>query len=84
LFYQGTWNGEKLPLDDNPEIITFFEDVWKTNSLEDVVRKTLSNIGFWGQDLNAINGLSNDLVLALTEIEKNGIEKGYANFSQKK
>jgi hypothetical protein len=25
---------------------------------------------FWGQDLNAINGLSNDLGLALTEIEK--------------
>jgi tagaturonate reductase len=83
-FYQGTWNGEKLPLDDNPEIITFFDEIWKTNSLEEVVQKTLSNIGFWGQDLNAINGLSNDLVLALTEIEKNGIEKGYANFSQKK
>ncbi|MBB1193127.1 tagaturonate reductase [Flavobacterium sp. SOK18b] len=83
-FYQGTWNGEKLPLDDNPEIITFFDEIWKTNSLEEVVQKTLSNINFWGQDLNAINGLYNDLVLALTEIEKNGIEKGYANFSQKK
>jgi tagaturonate reductase len=80
-FYQGTWNGEKLPLDDNPEIITFFDEIWKTNSLEEVVQKTLSNINFWGKDLTKIVGLSHAVLLALKAIEDYGIEKGFAHFS---
>ena len=35
------------------------------------------------KDLTKINGLSEAIVVALTEVEANGIEKGYANFSEK-
>ena len=81
-FYKGTWNNEVLPVKDSPEIVEAFKNAWQLGSLDLVATKILSNDEFWGEDLTKIIGLSEALVLALNEIEANGIEKGFANFSQ--
>ena len=81
-FYKGTWNNEVLPVKDSPEIVEAFKNAWQLGSLDLVATKILSNDEFWGEDLTKISGLSEALVLALNEIEANGIEKGFANFSQ--
>ncbi len=56
-FYKGEWHHEIIPLNDAPEIIQFFSEVWKSGSLENVCRLTLANVSFWGQDLTKINGM---------------------------
>lgn len=81
-FYKGTWNNEVLPVKDTPELVEAFKNAWQSGDLNSVVAKVLANVEFWGEDLTKINGLSEALVVALTEIEANGIEKGYANFSK--
>jgi tagaturonate reductase len=82
-FYKGTWNNEALPVKDSPEIVEAFKDAWQIGTLDLVVAKVLTNIEFWGEDLTKIEGLSDTLVVALNEIEGNGIEQGFANFSIK-
>ena len=81
-FYKGTWKNEVLPVKDTPEIVEAFNSAWQSGDLNLVVSNILSNIEFWGEDLTKINGLSKAIVLALNEINTNGIEKGYANFSK--
>lgn len=82
-FYQGEWKNEKLPVDDNTEIVDFFNHIWKSNNLNEVVDKTLSNLDFWEANLREIDGLAKTLIMALEEIEENGIEKGFLNFKSK-
>ena len=60
-----------------------FQNAWQLGALDAVVAKVLANTDFWGEDLTKINGLSEAIVVALTEVEANGIENGYANFSAK-
>nr|WP_294926362.1 tagaturonate reductase [uncultured Flavobacterium sp.] len=81
-FYKGTWNNEVLPVKDTPELVEAFKNAWQSGDLNSVVAKVLANVEFWGEDLTKISGLSEALVVALTEIEANGIEQGYANFSK--
>jgi len=81
-FYKGTWKNEVLPVKDTPEIVEAFNSAWQSGDLNLVVSNILSNIEFWGEDLTKINGLYKAIVLALNEINTNGIEKGYANFSK--
>lgn len=81
-FYKGTWNNEVLPVKDSPEIVEAFKNAWQLKDTDLVVAKILANTEFWGEDLTQVKGLSEALVLALNEIEENGIEKGFANFSK--
>ncbi|MGM8360602.1 tagaturonate reductase [Flavobacterium sp. ARAG 55.4] len=83
-FYKGNWNNEALPVKDTPELVEAFKKAWELGNLESVVTTVLANTDFWDEDLNKVDGLSQALVLALNEIEANGIEQGYINFSQKK
>ena len=81
-FYKGTWNNEALPVKDSPEVVEAFKDAWQLGTLDLVVTKILANTEFWGEDLTKIDGLAVALVLALNEIESNGIEQGFVNFSK--
>jgi len=81
-FYKGTWNNEALPVKDTPVLVEAFKNAWQLGTLDLVVASVLSNTEFWGEDLTKINGLSEAIVLALTEIEANGIEKGFDNFTK--
>ncbi|PJJ08811.1 tagaturonate reductase [Flavobacterium sp. 1] len=80
-FYKGTWNNEALPVKDTPELVEAFKNAWQLGSLDLIVNTILANTEFWGEDLTKINGLSEAIIVALNEIEANGIEKGFNNFS---
>lgn len=82
-FYKGTWNGTTLAVDDSKEITDVFQEIWASNDSGKVVAQTLSNTEFWGDDLTKVKGLSEALVLALNEIEANGIEQGFVHFLKK-
>jgi tagaturonate reductase len=83
-FYKGTWNNEALPVKDTPELVEAFKKAWELENLDSVVATVLANTEFWGEDLTKVDGLSQALVIALNEIETNGVEQGFINFSQKK
>ena len=81
-FYKGTWNNEVLPVKDSEEIVEAFKSAWHLETIDLVVAKILANTEFWGEDLTKIKGLSDALIVALNEIEANGIENGFANYSK--
>lgn len=81
-FYQGEWNGNALPIKDNQEIVDAFSAAWSSNNPEKVTKEILANTEFWDQDLNEVKGLAEAVILALNEIESNGIEKGFENFKK--
>lgn len=82
LFYKGTWKGKLLPVDDSSDITDAFAEIWKSSTMEEVVKKTLANVAFWDEDLTAVSGLQEALVRAIEEINSNGIEIGFENFSK--
>jgi len=82
-FYQGTWQGKKLPIKDSDEIICAFGKIWGRHDYLQIAQATLENKTFWDQDLTKINKLPQAIAMALEEIETHGIEKGFANFSKK-
>lgn len=81
-FYKGTWNNDAMPVKDSPEVVEAFKDAWQLGTLDLVVSEILANTEFWGEDLIKIDGLAVALVFALNEIESNGIEQGFVNFSK--
>jgi tagaturonate reductase len=82
-FYKGTWNGESLPVQDSEDIVATFEDIWKSNNYSEIANKALSIEAYWGEDLTKVKDLSEAVALALQEIDTNGIETGYTNYSKK-
>lgn len=82
-FYKGTWENEALPINDNADIVAFFKEAWSSNDLNKVTKITLENTEFWDKDLTKVIGLFEAVVLALTEIDANGIENGFVNFKNK-
>lgn len=81
-FYKGYWKTDILPVKDTPEIVDAFKSYWETTNLSSVANSVLTNVDFWEQDLSKVRGLSEAITLALTELENNGLEKGYLNFKQ--
>jgi tagaturonate reductase len=66
-FYKGEWHGEKLPVNDTPEIMDFFKKVW-SGKPGDVAKQVLGNKDFWGQDLNALPGATEFVSKKLLEL----------------
>jgi tagaturonate reductase len=56
-FYKGDFNGEKLPVQDSADIISFFEETWKQPDLHAISKQVLANESFWGLDLNSLPGV---------------------------
>jgi tagaturonate reductase len=83
LFYKGSYQNKSLPVDDSKDIIDAFEALWQSKNIEEIVFHTLANTNFWEADLNQINGLAQQLITAINEIETNGIEQGFINFKSK-
>ena len=59
------------PIQDDPQNISLFEEIWKENDIEKVVEKTLSNRGLWDQNLAKITPLKQTLNQALNSIASN-------------
>lgn len=81
-FYKGTFNGKDLPLNDSKEIINDFIEIWKITDYNKLTNKVLSNKTYWGEDLTKVKDLSNAIAFALAEIDANGIQTGFKNFSK--
>jgi tagaturonate reductase len=81
-FYKGSWNGENLPVKDSDDIVDAFFNIWKLNNYNQIAKASLENTGFWDEDLTKIDGLAKAIAVALKEIETNGIEKGFKNFTK--
>lgn len=69
-FYKGDWHGEVLPVNDTPEIISFFKKAWSSNNPEHVATETLANTTFWDEDLTQITGLKDFVTNYLKELDK--------------
>ncbi|MBG7611619.1 tagaturonate reductase [Polaribacter sp. BAL334] len=82
-FYKGTWKGETLPINDSKNIMDHFKDIWKNKDYNVIANSVLSHQEYWGEDLTQIKNLSSALAFALAEIDSNGIELGFKNFSKK-
>ena len=81
-FYKGIWKDKELPVNDNADIIMAFAEIWLLENYTKIAEVVLSRRDFWDQDLNNIPNLTNAIAVALLEIENNGIEKGFLNFSK--
>ncbi|AFL85041.1 mannitol-1-phosphate/altronate dehydrogenase [Belliella baltica DSM 15883] len=58
LFYKGEFEGVKTPVNDDAEIIAFFEKLWSNQSESAIVEGVLKKESFWGEDLSKYKGLS--------------------------
>lgn len=73
LFYKGEWRGERLPLNDTPEVLTFFSMVWRDHSdLSKVINVVLANKELWKTDLTKISGLASAVEGYAREISAEG------------
>ncbi|WP_445738713.1 tagaturonate reductase [Mariniflexile sp.] len=82
-FYKGTWHGETLPVQDSDDIIAKFSDIWKSDDYLEIAKNALSIKDYWGEDLTKVENLTEAIAFALKEIDANGIEAGFANYSKK-
>lgn len=71
VFYRGEWRGEATPLNDTPEVRSFFREAWGDKNVSNVVRKVLSNCDLWKIDLTSIDGLAAKVEGFVRDIEKN-------------
>ncbi|MBY5952650.1 tagaturonate reductase [Algoriphagus marincola] len=69
LFYNGQVGDQKIPLNDDPEILTLFEELWKNNSEKELVQKVISEEKLWGENLSLYQGLSESLENALEKLQ---------------
>lgn len=67
-FYKGDWQDDKIALNDSEEVLSFFAEVWATNDPHQIVRKTLSNTHFWGENLNEVEGMTLQVTRHLQQI----------------
>ncbi|MFG6687277.1 tagaturonate reductase [Mariniflexile sp. HNIBRBA6329] len=82
-FYKGTWNGEALPVQDSDDIVAAFAKIWESSDYTEVAKNALSIVDYWGEDLTKVENLTEAVALALKEIDANGVEAGFANYSKK-
>ncbi|WP_282080293.1 tagaturonate reductase [Aquimarina algiphila] len=77
-FYQGVYDGETIPLNDDPVALASFKKQWKlhlteTITYQQMVSFLLRDIAIWGENLDAINGLSEAVTENLRAIEQHGV-----------
>lgn len=66
-FYKGTQNGETLPVSDDEEVITFFQNAWLVEKPTEIAKMILANAELWGQDLSNDEELLGLITEYLTE-----------------
>ncbi|WP_288954879.1 tagaturonate reductase [uncultured Polaribacter sp.] len=81
-FYKGNWKGAVLPVQDSDDIEAKFSKIWESDNYLEIVKTVLTIEEYWGQDLNKVSSLTNTLAIALIEINTNGVEQGFINFSK--
>ncbi|PHN06307.1 tagaturonate reductase [Flavilitoribacter nigricans] len=77
VFYKGEWLDEKIPLQDDPARLRFFEELWqkKDNDPEAISRRVLGQSEWWDTDLNEVPGLTDMLARFIELICTKGMYK---------
>jgi len=76
-FYKGDWKGDILPIKDNSEVISFFDEQWKLDNTFSSVKVILSNAELWGEDLSQIENLVNMITNFIDSFDSIGIMETY-------
>jgi tagaturonate reductase len=62
VFYRGHYGGFQIPLNDKPQILAFFDKIWKIKDAEGIVESVFAKIDFWERDLNLVPHLSHEVI----------------------
>lgn len=78
LFYKGQFNGEKIELKDDADVLSFFKESWAQydqdkRNLPETVTHILENRTIWGENLNDIPGISEMIAIFIGSIEEHGV-----------
>ncbi|GAA3579836.1 tagaturonate reductase [Snuella lapsa] len=79
-FYRGDRNGEPIELKDDQVALEFFKAQWRDGDVFGVVKATLANTGFWGEDLTQISGLQEMVAGYLKAITTKGMQDALKAF----
>ncbi|WPR71091.1 tagaturonate reductase [Flavobacterium sp. NG2] len=87
-FYKGEFNGEAIAVNDAQPTLDFFKETWKQKEAGEItttelVQTILSNTTIWGQNLDAMAGLSLAVAKNIEAIENNGMETEIKNILAK-
>ncbi len=76
LFYRGLFDGEHIPLNDDPAVLHLMKTLWEKHpdDYEIIVHQVLSWSAFWGEDLTNYQGFSGLIAAYLQLIEDFGME----------
>ncbi|WP_077735564.1 tagaturonate reductase [Bacillus sonorensis] len=75
-FYQGRRAGENIPLADDPETLGLLKRLWTENKdPANIAGGVLASERLWGQNLNGIPGLADQVAAHLRDIESTGMKK---------
>jgi len=66
---------EEYKIQDSPEILEFFVDVWKQENLAVIVNKICANEALWDTDLNQLPGFAAKVTQYLQSILQQGVQK---------
>lgn len=72
-FYQGEWRGESLPVNDDDDVVKFFQASWSTADARKVVMLVLSNTALWDRDLTSVPGLSTTVASYLDALQHHDV-----------
>jgi tagaturonate reductase len=80
--YNGQREGVPYPIKDNPDVITTLAESWRGwsagDDVSERVQRVLADTHLWGEDLNAIAGLSKQVSDALNRINAVGVKAAIA------
>jgi len=85
VFFRGIRNGEKINLQDEPQFLDFYDNVWAkfdANELDvqGIVIAFLGLESHWESNLNEIPGLTDQVTNAVCAILADGMETALTNF----
>ncbi len=73
-YYKGGKRGDdEIVPNDDPKILSLLKDLWATGDVAAVAKGVLADDFIWGEDLNAIPGLTDLLTADLALIQKEGM-----------
>jgi tagaturonate reductase len=75
-YYKGGLRGaDAITPNDDPAILQLLAELWQTDDVAQVAQGVLSSTLLWGEDLNAIPGLTEKLIGYLRSIQTQGMKE---------
>lgn len=71
---KGSRDGETYLIQDSPEVLTKFAELYKTKDAQAISKAVLSETSWWGTDLSLIEGLHKQVTENLLSIWKDGMK----------